>query len=126
MPDYKSFVWFHVHRRARRNKIRNAHLTPCAHAVKPGCAKTALVVIQSEESLLIQNKRQREILHAKRATPNDVLRIFFGYMKARSAISTVVLKSLWKRTDRAAYRTRNKSLDAVCTKMKHLNERWPS
>src|SRR5882724_12919119 len=65
MPDYKSFVWFHVHRRVRRNKIRDAHLTPCAHAVKPGCAKTALVVIQSEESLLIQNKRQREILHAK-------------------------------------------------------------
>jgi hypothetical protein len=30
---------------------------------------------------------------------------------------------LWKRTVRAAYRTRNKELDPVCTKMKHSEER---
>jgi hypothetical protein len=35
--------------------------------VKPRCAKSALVVIQSEESFLIQNKRQREILRPEQA-----------------------------------------------------------
>jgi hypothetical protein len=35
--------------------------------VKPGFGKSALVVIQSEESFLIQNKRQREILRAEQA-----------------------------------------------------------
>jgi hypothetical protein len=59
----------------------------------------------------------------KTDAPNDVCRIFSGSVKARSAISTVVLKSLWKRSVGAAYRTRNKALDPICTKMKHSDER---
>jgi hypothetical protein len=55
-----------------------------------------------------------------RALDNGV-QIFFGPLRLRLRISTVVLKSLWKRTVRVTYCARNKALDPVCTKMKQIS-----
>jgi hypothetical protein len=68
--------------------------------VKPGFGKTALVAIQSEEPFPI--KTIDKFFEPKRAQRMMFVDFFFGSVKARSAISTVVLKSLWKRTVRAS------------------------
>jgi hypothetical protein len=98
MPDHKSFVWFHVHRRVLKKPERSSY-TLRTHSetwLRKKCFGH-----QSKRRILPDSKQKTNSL-TKTGTPNDVRRIFFGSVKARSAISTVVLKTLWKRTVRAS------------------------
>jgi hypothetical protein len=65
-------------------------------------------------------QKTKRVLSAKPALRMTLFGLFPESVKSLSAISTVVLKSLWKRTVRVTYRTRNKALDPVCTTMKQF------